>query len=73
MQIFKRAGVILKAAMLMLFLSALTGCWQNQVIVLPESQTMRIHAADCKNCFDGWLLSDAAISTLLEKAEKVCK
>ena len=75
MQQINRAGRILQAATMLLCLSGLTACSLFRPppapVILQESATIRLEKATPAP-WRGWLLSDAAVAKLLEKAES-CK
>jgi hypothetical protein len=63
-------GKILSIMMLMLFLSGLTGCLLKQeTIVLNEARTVKLEVG-MQAPWDGWLLTDGALITLLESVER---
>lgn len=65
-----RAGLILKAVMLMLLSAGLTACFQtDRVIVLPDSRVQKMSKGESAN-FDGYLLTTGAAAKLLETAER---
>lgn len=68
---FNRDGLILQTATLLLFLLALTGCSQTQV-VLRGNQAIRLQPKESAP-FQGWLIQDEALARILEKAEQCQK
>lgn len=70
MKTYKKAGRILSMAILLLSVNALTGCWpvKPDTILLPPSQVQKMLKGDSAN-FDGYLLTNAALVKLLERAE----
>ena len=69
-----KVGLISRAVMPLLLLSALTACCLFRpvphLVVLPESQAIRLDKAT-QAPWRGWLLSDSALAKLLEMAERV--
>lgn len=72
MRIFKRAGWLLLMAIGLLWSAGLTGCWLHPnppPIVINESKVQKISKGESAN-FNGWILTDGALTKLLESAEK---
>lgn len=67
-----KAGKIFLIVMLMLLLSGLTGCSRKPVIVLDEAKTIHLNQGQPAP-WDGWLLTDSAMATLLETVEECNK
>ena len=69
-----REGGISPLVILILLLSALTGCSMlkpQPVVVMPEARAVRLQQAQPAP-MNGWLLSESALAKLLEAAER-CK
>jgi hypothetical protein len=58
----------LQIATPMLFLLVLISCSQKPAIVLNEAKTVALEQGE-KAPWDGWLLTDGALTTLLEEVE----
>lgn len=70
MQRLNKAASIWLTATLMLLLLGLTGCYgPKQTIVLPEAKTVKIEQGQAAP-FEGWLLTDGAMATIIEAAER---
>lgn len=64
-------GRIWKTATLVLFLLALTAC-AGKTVVMPESRAVLVEQGQTAP-FKGWLVSESALSKLLEAAERCSK
>ena len=62
-------GKILLMGILTLSLLGLTGCLQKPVIVLNEARTVKLQEGEPAP-WSGWLLTDGALTTLLEEVER---
>jgi len=68
---FKRGGLTLLIATLMLLMCVLTGCFLQAVpplVTLQGNQVKKMQPGESAP-FDGWLLGTEAFTRLLEKAE----
>lgn len=79
MKTYNKGGTILLLLILLLSTTGLTGCscWKRTTpaTLINTSEVTRIHKGELPNspAAQGWLLSDGALATLLERAERPCK
>ena len=65
---YSKAGQTLLTVMLMLFLLALTGCWQTDNHYLTGNKAVRLQQNESAP-WQGWLIQDEAMARILEAAE----
>jgi hypothetical protein len=71
MRKFSRVDKIWLMVMLTLFSFALISCYEKIIIVMPEARAVKLQQGEPAP-FPGWLLTDSAMASLLERAEQ-CK
>jgi len=64
--------MLLSVAILLLCLLLSTGCSQRPLIVVNEAKTLKLMQGESAP-WDGWLLTDGALVTLLEEVKRCQK